>query len=156
MNSAELSAVSQTLTDERPGTCGARSSKKCLARFSAVERNGSLDYEVGPGASKLSGGQRQRLAVARMLLTDSKIVLADEATSALDMEGCRRIAKLIDQYAAGKTRIIVAHNLSTVLDADQILVLNKGQVMGCGSHEELKAGCPEYRSLLAAGEGAKG
>ena len=121
----------------------------------AVEVNGGLDYEVGPGASKLSGGQRQRLAVARMLLSGAKMVLADEATSALDYEGSRRIAALIDRYAAGKTRIIVAHDLSTVQDADTILVLNKGRVMGCGSHEELKNCCPEYRSLLSAGEGAK-
>ena len=121
----------------------------------AVEVNGGLDYEVGPGASKLSGGQRQRLAVARMLLAGAKMVLADEATSALDYAGAGRIAALIDQYAAGKTRIIVAHNLSTVLDADTILVLNKGRVMGCGSHEELKNCCPEYRRLLEAGEGAK-
>ena len=121
----------------------------------AVELNGGLDYEVGPGASKLSGGQRQRLAVARMLLAGTKMVLADEATSALDYEGSGRIAALIDRYAAGKTRIIVAHDLSTVQDADTILVLNKGRVMGCGSHEELKNCCPEYRSLLSAGEGAK-
>ena len=121
----------------------------------AVEMNGGLDYEVGPGASKLSGGQRQRLAVARMLLAGAKMVLADEATSALDYEGSGRISALIDQYAAGKTRIIVAHDLSTVQDADTILVMNKGRVMGCGSHEELKNCCPEYRRLLSAGEGAK-
>ena len=118
----------------------------------SIEALGGLDYEVGPGASKLSGGQRQRLAVARMLLTDAGIVLADEATSALDITGAKRIAALIDAYAAGKTRVIVAHDLSTVRDADTILVLEKGRIVGCGTHEELKTGCPAYQSLLSAGE----
>lgn len=118
----------------------------------SVETQGGLDYEVGPGASKLSGGQRQRLAVARMLLTDAKIVLADEATSALDIDGSKRIAALIDEYTAGRTRIIVAHDLSTVQDADTILVLDRGQVVGCGTHEELMAGCTRYQSLLSAGK----
>ncbi len=118
----------------------------------SVEAMGGLDFEVGPGASKLSGGQRQRLAVARMLLTGAGTVLADEATSALDFEGSRRIASLIDKYAAGKTRIIVAHDLSTVQDADMILVLNKGRVDGMGTHVELKETCPAYRRLLTAGE----
>ncbi len=118
----------------------------------AVEANGGLDYAVGTGASKLSGGQRQRLAVARMLLKGAKIVLADEATSALDYEGSRRIAALIDKYAAGKTRIIVAHDLSTVLDADSLLVLEKGRVAGIGTHEDLKDSCPAYRRLLYGGE----
>ena len=119
----------------------------------SVEAMGGLDFEVGPGASKLSGGQRQRLAVARMLLTGAGTVLADEATSALDFEGSRRIASLIDKYAAGKTRIIVAHDLSTVQDADMILVLDKGRVEGMGTHDTLKENCPAYRRLLTAGEG---
>ena len=125
---------------------------KKVGMLEAIEAQGGLDWEVGPGASKLSGGQRQRLAVARMLLTDAKIVLADEATSALDIDGTRRIAALIDEYAAGKTRIIVAHDLSTVRDADTILVLEKGRIVGCGTHEELETSCPEYRRLSAAGE----
>ncbi len=118
----------------------------------SVEAMGGLDFEVGPGASKLSGGQRQRLAVARMLLSDARIVLADEATSALDIRGTQTIAKLIDEHAAGKTRILVSHDLSTVTDADAILVLDHGRVAGFGSHEELLGSCPQYAGLLAAGE----
>ena len=125
---------------------------KKVGMLEAIEAQGGLDWEVGPGASKLSSGQRQRLAVARMLLTDAKIVLADEATSALDIDGTRRIAALIDEYAAGKTRIIAAHDLSTVRDADTILVLEKGRIVGCGTREELETNCPEYRRLSAAGE----
>lgn len=117
-----------------------------------VEQMGGLDYEVGQDAARLSGGQRQRLAVARMLLCDARIVLADEATSALDIHGARMIAKLIDEYAKGKTRILVSHDLSTVIDADAILVMDHGRVAGFGTHEELLRSCPPYTSLLLAGE----
>jgi len=117
-----------------------------------VEEMGGLDYEVGQNATRLSGGQRQRLAVARMLLSDARIVLSDEATSALDIHGTQMIAKLIDEYAKGKTRILVSHNLSTVIDADAILVLDHGRVAGFGTHEELLRNCPQYTCLLSAGE----
>ncbi|MBQ5755959.1 MAG: ABC transporter ATP-binding protein, partial [Erysipelotrichaceae bacterium] len=117
-----------------------------------IEEMGGLDYEVGQNASRLSGGQRQRLAVARMLLSDARIVLADEATSALDIHGTQTVAKLIDEYAKGKTRILVSHDLSTVIDADAILVLDHGRVAGFGTHEELLRSCPQYAVLLLAGE----
>jgi len=117
-----------------------------------VEEMGGLDYEVGQNATRLSGGQRQRLAVARMLLSDARIVLSDEATSALDIHGTQMIAKLIDEYAKGKTRILVSHNLSTVIDADAILVLDHGRVAGFGTHKELLRNCPQYTCLLSAGE----
>jgi len=118
----------------------------------SLKEMGGLDYEVGQDASRLSGGQRQRLAVARMLLSDARIVLADEATSALDIHGTRTVAKLIDEYAKGKTRILVSHDLSTVIDADAILVLDHGRVAGFGTHEELLRSCPQYAGLLSAGE----
>ena len=117
-----------------------------------LKEMGGLDYEVGQDASRLSGGQRQRLAVARMLLSDARIVLADEATSALDIHGTRTVAKLIDEYAKGKTRILVSHDLSTVIDADAILVLDHGRVAGFGTHEELLRSCSQYAGLLSAGE----
>ncbi len=123
-----------------------------VGMLGTVEEMGGLDYEVGQDAARLSGGQRQRLAVARMLLSDARIVLADEATSALDIRGTQTIAKLIDEHAAGKTRIMVSHDLSTVTDADAILVLDHGRVAGFGSHEELLGSCPQYAGLLAAGE----
>jgi len=118
----------------------------------SLKEMGGLDYEVGQDASRLSGGQRQRLAVARMLLSDARIVLADEATSALDIHGTRTVAKLIDEYAKGKTRILVSHDLSTVIDADAILVLDHGRVAGFGTHEELLRSCPQYAGMLSAGE----
>lgn len=123
-----------------------------VGMWDSVEALGGLDYEVGPNAARLSGGQRQRLAVARMLLQDAPVLLADEATSALDHEGARRIAALIDEAAAGRTRLIVAHDLSTVEDADKIVVLDRGRVAAEGRHEELVESCALYRSLLAGEE----
>ena len=112
----------------------------------------SLHDEVGQEAGKLSGGQRQRLAVARMLLKDADIILADEATSALDVKGAKDISKLIDRHAAGKTRIIVAHDLSLVTDADSIIVIDKGKVVDQGKHEELLQRCTLYRDMFNTGK----
>ncbi len=120
--------------------------------WDSIEALGGLSYEVGTNAARLSGGQRQRLAVARMLLQDAPILLADETTSALDPEGARRIAALIDSTAAGKTRLIVAHQLSTVENADTILVLDQGRIAAEGTHASLVKDCALYRSLLAGEE----
>ena len=120
--------------------------------WDSIETLGGLDYEVGTNAARLSGGQRQRLAIARMLLQDAPILLADEATSALDPEGTHRIAGLIDEAAAGRTRLIVAHDLSTVENADRILVLDQGRIAAGGSHAELLESCALYRGLLAGEE----
>ncbi len=112
----------------------------------------SLHDEVGQEAGKLSGGQRQRLAAARMLLKDADIILADEATSALDVKGAKDISELIDRHAAGKTRIIVAHDLSLVTDADSIIVIDKGKVVDLGKHEELLQRCTLYRDMFNTGK----
>ncbi|MBP5294646.1 MAG: ATP-binding cassette domain-containing protein, partial [Lachnospiraceae bacterium] len=120
----------------------------------SIDLIGGLDYEVGTNASKLSGGQRQRLAVARMLLKDAKIILADECTSALDPEGAKQIAALIDEYASGRTRIVVAHDLSTVLNADRIIVMDAGRIIDIGTHAQLEERCSLYRSLLNEGKEA--
>lgn len=118
-----------------------------VGMLESVKAMGGLDREVGTNASKLSGGQRQRLAIARMLLSEADIILADEATSALDIEGARKTAALIDEYAAGKTRIIVAHNISTVADADKIIVVDRGRIVDMGTHSELMERCGLYRDL---------
>ena len=118
----------------------------------SIEELGGLDYEVGTDASHLSGGQRQRLAVARMLLQDARIVLADEATSALDIEGEKSIAALIDAFAADKTRVVVSHDLSTIENADKILVLDQGRIVDEGAHGALKERCVLYQNLLEEGK----
>ena len=105
------------------------------------------DTIIGEGGINLSGGQKQRLAIARTLLLDTKIILFDEATSALDNESQEYIKKTIDNLVKNHTVIIVAHRLSTIVDADIINVIDKGQLAGSGSHEELLKSSKVYQGL---------
>lgn len=96
-----------------------------------------LDTEIGENGVKLSGGQRQRLALARALLKDAPILILDEATSALDTESERYIQQALNRVMAGRTTLVVAHRLSTIENADVILVMDKGQIVEMGKHREL-------------------
>ena len=102
---------------------------------------------VGPRGTKLSGGQRQRIAIARAILADPKILLLDEATSALDSESERLVNEALERLMAGRTSLVIAHRLSTVRHADQILVLSKGRLVEKGTHDELYAAGGTYRFL---------
>lgn len=97
------------------------------------------DTPLGQGAATLSGGQRQRLAIARAILRDAPIVLLDEATSALDSESERLIQIAFERISKGRTTIVIAHRLATVLKADRIIVLDQGRVADQGTHAELLA-----------------
>src|SRR5439155_24580759 len=97
------------------------------------------DTVLGERGTRLSGGQRQRLAIARALLTDPPILILDEATSALDTESERLVQEAIDRLLAGRTVFVIAHRLSTVIHADQILVLDRGRIVERGTHHDLIA-----------------
>lgn len=98
-------------------------------------------------ASNLSGGQKQRLAIARALITDPKLLILDEATSALDPDSEAIVRQNLGKIAAGRTVIIVSHRLSTLVDADAILVIDRGKIADLGRHDQLVSRCITYRHL---------
>ena len=105
--------------------------------------------QVGPRGSRLSGGERQRLSLARAIVRDSPILLLDEPTSALDSDSEARVQEALDRFAANRTTIVVAHRLSTVRRANLILVLNQGQIVEAGTHDQLIARGGLYAELAA-------
>lgn len=128
----------------------------------AAELSGTADFVkelphgydtfVGERGSLLSGGQRQRVAIARALLLDPRLLILDEATSALDTESEEHILQNLDKITAGRTTIIIAHRLSTVKDADFLVVMDKGKIMEIGTHHELMQKKGAYYRLYASQE----
>ncbi|WP_430611609.1 ABC transporter ATP-binding protein [Enterococcus sp. DIV0876] len=103
---------------------------------------------VGEGGSTLSGGEKQRISIARALLKKSEIILLDEATAALDLENEWAVQQAIAQLVKDRTVIVIAHRLNTIIHADQIIVLNNGQVVSSGTHTELYQSCDLYTHLV--------
>lgn len=112
-----------------------------------AERPEGLATPISQGGTNVSGGQRQRLAIARALATDARAYLFDDSFSALDYKTDAALRHELSSRLGGKTVVIVAQRISTVLNADQIVVLDDGRVVGAGAHEQLMESCQEYREI---------
>lgn len=121
--------------------------KKANAHEFIIQLPSGYDTIIGEKGARLSGGQRQRLSIARALLADAPILILDEATSALDVQSEKLIQSALDELIQNRTTIIIAHRLSTVKNADQIVVLDKGKIENIGKHDELMAKGGLYKSL---------
>jgi subfamily B ATP-binding cassette protein MsbA len=105
------------------------------------------DTVIGERGVKLSGGQKQRITIARAILKNPSLLILDEATSALDTESERIVQQALENLMQDRTSIVIAHRLSTILSADRIVVMNKGEIVDIGSHDQLLESCSVYRKL---------
>lgn len=138
-----LKFVQENLSDEEMiEVC-----KKAQIHDFIMTKEKGYDSVVGENGLILSGGQRQRLAIARGLLKKSKIILFDEATSSLDNENQRKIQDIILELSKEHTILIVAHRLSTVVNCDEIIMIDGGKIVAKGKHKELMKNCTEYKEL---------
>ncbi|MBO7254591.1 MAG: ATP-binding cassette domain-containing protein, partial [Clostridia bacterium] len=120
--------------------------KANILDFIETLENG-FDTQVGERGVRLSGGQKQRISIARAFLKDPKILILDEATSALDNVSERLIQKSLEELSIGRTTLTVAHRLSTISGADEIIVINEGIITERGTHQELIQNGGEYAEM---------
>jgi ATP-binding cassette subfamily B protein len=121
--------------------------KAAAAHEFIVEFREGYDTPVGERGSTLSGGQKQRIAIARALLLNPRILILDDSTSSVDLQTEHRIQQALDKLMKGRTSFVIAQRISTVLNADQILVLDKGQIVARGRHEELLESSEIYAEI---------
>lgn len=112
-----------------------------------AEKEEGAEFEISQGGTNVSGGQRQRLAIARAIAMDARALLLDDSFSALDYKTDAKLREELDQAFPNTTRIIVAQRISTVMDADDIIVLDEGRVVGNGTHRHLLENCPQYLEI---------
>ena len=103
--------------------------------------------EIAQGGNNVSGGQKQRLSIARAIAIDPEIIVFDDSFSALDFKTDSKLREELAKQIAGKTVIIVAQRISTILNADQIIVLEEGKIVGKGTHKELMNNCEQYKEI---------
>ncbi len=152
-NTLFAGSIADNIRIGKPGASDAEVQE--AARQAGVEGIG-LDTPVGEGGARLSGGERQRIAIARALIKDAPILLVDEATAALDAENQAVIAQTLARLRGRRTLVVIAHQLSTVAMADQIVVLEGGQIAEQGTPAQLLASQGRYARFLAQREAAKG
>jgi ATP-binding cassette subfamily B protein len=150
-------SVAENVRYARPDADPDEVRRACEAAHAAefIERlPEGYDTFLGERGVRLSGGQRQRIAIARAILADRPVLLLDEATSALDSESERLVQAALARLMAGRTSLVIAHRLSTVMNADRIVVLDRGRVAAAGTHAELLRASPLYARLAELQFGA--
>jgi subfamily B ATP-binding cassette protein MsbA len=146
-------AIRDNIALGRPGATQVEiedSARRANAHDFIVNLPEGYDSPVGEQGLQLSGGQRQRIAIARALLKDAPILLLDEPTAALDSESEREVQTALDALRQGRTTIVVAHRLQTIINADRIYVIDGGRAVESGSHSQLIAQEGAYRAFFAA------
>lgn len=132
-------------------TCVVETDESRTMFFVIADLPAGLDTLIGERGVKLSGGQKQRLAIARIFLKNPPILILDEATSALDTATERAIQQSLAELSKGRTTLVIAHRLTTIANADRILVIEEGRIVEAGSHAELSAReGGRYRELQAS------
>lgn len=119
-----------------------------VSQANFVEKlDGGLNYQVSQGGTNVSGGQRQRLCIARAVVKNPEIYVFDDSFSALDYKTDKKLRKALSKHTKDSTKIIVAQRVGTIMDADKIIVLDNGKMVGCGTHQELMKDCEIYQEI---------
>jgi ATP-binding cassette, subfamily B, beta-glucan exporter len=147
-------SIGENIRIGKPDATGAeveRAARLAEAHTFISDKPGGYDFMIGERGASLSGGERQRIAIARAILKDAPILILDEATSALDAETEAKIKRALDTLRQGRTTFVIAHRLSTVANADEILVLDHGRIVERGKFRQLAEGTGLFSRLVAEG-----